>query len=223
MLVAVTIVVALVAGWAITPRTSQYTATASLYVGSRVIDVNKNTGNVSGDLSYGLSFLANSFAHMIATRTVAEKAVTTSRVARTVEDAQTEILATAEPGTQLITVQVVDKDPATAAALANGVADGFVELINDQERQQATSSDSTTSPAPVSVYEHAVLPTSPEPSGLSQNLILAGLFGILVAIGVVVLLEYLDITIKSADDAQNRLQLPVLGTIPLDPSTTIRA
>jgi capsular polysaccharide biosynthesis protein len=112
---------------------------------------------------------------------------------------------------------VVDRDPATAAALANGVADSFVQLINDQEREQTTSTD-TSSAAPVSVYEHAVLPTHPEPTGLFQNLILAALFGLLVAGGLMVLLEYLDITIKSADDAQQRLQLPVLGAIPNDPS-----
>jgi capsular polysaccharide biosynthesis protein len=41
-------------------------------------------------------------------------------------------------------------------------------------------------------------------------------FGLLMGIGFVVLLEYLDLTIRSADDAQQRLQLPALGAIPLD-------
>ena len=212
-----TVIVAVLAGYLITPRESRYDATASLYVGSRTIDLNPTTRNIGGDISYGLSFLANSFAHMIMTRTVAEKAVTASRVSRTVEDAQAEIFAQAETATQLITVRVVDSDPATAAALANGVADSFVALINDQERQQATAT--ADNPAPVSIYEHAVLPTKPEPTGLFQNVILAALFGLLLSIGLVVLLEYLDITIKSADDAQHRLQLPVLGAIPYDPSS----
>lgn len=217
-LVVVTVLVALLAGFLITPRDSLYTAKASLYVGSRVIDVNKNTGNVSGDLSYGLSFLANSFSKMIGTRTVAEQALAVSGVDRTVEDAASEITATAEPATQLITVLVLDRDPAVSAALANGVVDSFVELINDQERQQATPSTSGEQVAPVSVFEHAVLPTRPEASGLFQNLVLAMIFGLLVSGGLVVLLEYLDVTIKSADDAQDRLQLPVLGAIPNDPS-----
>ncbi|MGI8663281.1 MAG: YveK family protein [Acidimicrobiales bacterium] len=154
---------------------------------------------------------------MISTRTVAEKALARTNVALSVEDAQREIAATAEVGTQLITVQVVDHDPATAAALANAVADGFVDLINEQERQQSTGTDASKTPAPVSVYEHAVLPTTPEPSSLFRNLLLAAMFGLIVAVGVVVLLEYLDLTIKSTDDAQQRLQLPVLGAIPIDP------
>jgi capsular polysaccharide biosynthesis protein len=47
-------------------------------------------------------------------------------------------------------------------------------------------------------------------------LILGGLFGFLAAAGLAFLLEYLDVTIKSAADAERRLELPVLALIPLD-------
>lgn len=99
--------------------------------------------------------------------------------------------------------------------MANGLADSFVELLQDQENQLALPSDADV-PPPVSVFEYAVLPTTPLPSSLFRNLILSSMFGLLVAIGVVVLLEYLDLTIRSADDAQHRLHLPALGAIPLD-------
>jgi capsular polysaccharide biosynthesis protein len=52
-----------------------------------------------------------------------------------------------------------------------------------------------------------------------QNLILAFIFGTLVAIGAVLLLEYLDLTLKNVDDTQQRLQLRVLGAIPLEASS----
>ena len=221
----VTVVVALLAGWLITPRNPQYTATAELYVGSRAIDISPTSGDLSGDRAAGISFLANSYAHMIPLHTVVSQAIASTGVDRTVDEAMLATSAIAEPQTQLVTIKVVDRDPSVAERLANGLADSFVTLVNDQENQQAShdvASDTTASPAPVTVFEHAILPTSPEPNGLFRNLILAFAFGVLVAIGTVVLLEYLDLTIKSADDAQHRLQLRVLGAIPLE-STSFNA
>lgn len=206
---------AILAGIAITPRSSTYIATSRLYVGSRTIDLDPTSQDVSGNRAAGLGFLANTFANMLQSRTVAEQAVALSGVPLTVEEADAAITAFAEPATALITVRVSDSDPAVAADLANGVADSFVDFLQAQESQLALPDDADA-PAPVSVYEHAVLPTTPQPSNLFRNLVLATMFGILVAVGIVVLLEYLDLTIKSADDAQHRLQLPVLGAIPLD-------
>ncbi|MBA2283577.1 MAG: Wzz/FepE/Etk N-terminal domain-containing protein [Actinomycetota bacterium] len=215
LLVLLTVAVAIVAGWLITPSQATYTAKAQLYVGSRSINLTPGAGDVSGDRSAGLSFLANSYAHMIPTLTVADRAVAATEVPRTAQQVLPGVTATAQPATQLILLEVVDRDPGIAATLANGMADGFVELINDQERLQSDDPEAGNDPAPVSVFEYAVLPTRPEPNGLFRNLILAMIFGFLVAVGVVVLLEYLDLTIRSADDVQERLQLPVLGAIPL--------
>ena len=220
-LVITTLVVALLAGWLITPREPVYTAKAQLYVGSRSINLTPGAGELSGDRSTGLSFLANSYAHMIPSLTVAERALELSGAPLTPDEAIDRITATAEPATQLLTIEVVDHDPAVAAALANGIADGFVDLINDQERLQNEGTDAND-PAPVSVFEHAIVPTTPEPNGLFRNVLLSLIFGLLVAIGVVVLLEYLDLTLKTVDDVQHRLQLPVLGSIPLGP-TKLRA
>jgi capsular polysaccharide biosynthesis protein len=218
-LVIAVIVAALLAGFTITPRQSSYIAKAQLYVGSRDIDVNRNNGNVSGDLALGLTYLANSFAQMIQSRTIAQSALASANVDRTLDDAQAEITAAATSGTQLVVISVTDRDPTVAARLANGAADSLVDLVREQERQQNPSDAAATTP--VSVFEHASPPTNPEPTGLLRNLILAGLFGLVAAVGLVVLLEYLDLTIKSADDAQHRLQLRVLGAIPFDAAADV--
>jgi len=204
----------MLAGFLITPRDATYTAEARLYVGSRSIDVDQ-AGEVSNDRLTGLGFLANSYATMLSTRTAAEQALAASEVSLTVDEAERAITAFAEPASLLITMRVVHADPSVARDLANGLADSFVTLLRDQESQLALPSDADV-PPPVSVFEHAVLPTTPEPSSLFRNLILSAMFGLLVAIAVVVLLEYLDLTIRSADDAQHRLQLTALGAIPLD-------
>lgn len=210
-----TVLAAVSAGYFVTSKDSRYTAEARLYVGSRSVDIDPTSLDISNDRFAGLSFLANSYATMLNTRTAAEQAIADSGVALTVSQAEDAITAFAEPASLLITMQVVHSDPAVAQSLANGLADSFVTLLRDQESQLAVPADADA-PPPVSVFEYAVLPTTPQPTGLIKNLMLAAVFGLLAGIGWVVLLEYLDLTIRSADDAQHRLQLPALGAIPLD-------
>jgi succinoglycan biosynthesis transport protein ExoP len=206
----------MIGGWAITPREATYSASTSLYVGSRSIDLAPGSGEIGADRAAGLSFLASSFANIIDTRTVAATAIEAGGLPLTIDEAEAAITATATPGSLLVVVDVVHTDPDVAARLADAVADTFVTLMRDQENRLSLPSDAEA-PAPVSVFERASVPTTPNPSSLARNLILSMLFGLLLAVGVVVLLEYLDLTIRSADDAQRRLQLPVLGAIPADP------
>jgi capsular polysaccharide biosynthesis protein len=215
VLVILTVVFAMLGGWAITPRGSTYSASASLYVGSRSIDLTPGSGEIGADRAAGLSFLASSFADIIDTRTVAATAIAEGDLPLTIDEAEDAITATATSGSLLVVVDVVHSDPDIAARLADAVADTFVTLVRDQENSLSLPSDADA-PAPVSVFEHASVPTTPNPSPLARNLTLSMIFGLLLAVGVVVLLEYLDLTIRSADDAQRRLQLPVLGAIPMD-------
>ena len=66
----------------------------------------------------------------------------------------------------------------------------------------------------MSFYEKASLPTVPKPNDLIRNMGLAFVFGIIVAGGLVALLEHLDISLSSNDDVERHLELPVLGVIP---------
>ena len=109
--------------------------------------------------------------------------------------------------TNLISLSVTDRDPATARALANGVAAAF----EDQAAEfQSTANDQNI----VQVYERAALPTVANPTDLIRNMGLALVFGIIVAGGLVALLEHLDISLSSNDDVERHLELPVLGVIP---------
>ncbi len=209
----------MVAAFLGTPRQALYEAEAQLYVGSRSVDVDPESQDVSGSRAAGLSFLASAFTDLIDTREVAERALAVTGVPRTVQEIEDAVTASTGPATLLVTVTVVDRDPAVAAEIANGVADEFVNLLQEQEAIQS-GDQSGDEAAPVSVFERAILPTTPLGTSLVRNMFLAMVFGTFLAVGVVVLLEYLDLTIKSADDAQTRLQLPVLGALPLDPTGT---
>ena len=58
------------------------------------------------------------------------------------------------------------------------------------------------------------LPESPVSPNKTMNIAIAFLLGLMVSVGLVFLIEYLDNTYKSKEQLEKELDIPVLGTIP---------
>jgi capsular polysaccharide biosynthesis protein len=126
--------------------------------------------------------------------------------------------------TNILVIVVTDTDPAVAQALSIGLAEAFVTKISELEPGKPLGEGDLPT-APARIFERAKLPVAPQKESLLTGLIVAALLGLLLSGGAVLLVEYLDITVKTVDDAERRLGLPVLGVVPqlaLDPSTTLR-
>ncbi|MBW2170011.1 MAG: GumC family protein [Deltaproteobacteria bacterium] len=67
----------------------------------------------------------------------------------------------------------------------------------------------------IRVTEKANLPRFPVSPNKKRNLILGIIFGLMIGIGLSFLREYLDRTLRTEDDIQKYLDLPVLSVIPL--------
>jgi capsular polysaccharide biosynthesis protein len=120
-------------------------------------------------------------------------------------------------GTNLIYLTVTDADPVVAQQAANAIAQQFVKQI-EKIQPVATGSVSGANGgpvvSPVSVFQPALLPVLPVPNQLRSNLILSGVFGLVIAVGLVMLLDYLDLSVRSPEDLEKKAGLPVLGVIP---------
>ncbi len=66
----------------------------------------------------------------------------------------------------------------------------------------------------ISVVDFAETPRWPSSPKISQDLLFATLFGLLVSLGLAFALEYLDATLKFPDEAQQYLRVPNLAVIP---------
>src|ERR671920_32198 len=86
LLVAAIVVAAVAAGFLVSPRDSTYTSTSTLYVGSRSVDIEPASGEVSGDYVAGLDRLLATFATMATTRPVAAEAAELAGVPRSADD-----------------------------------------------------------------------------------------------------------------------------------------
>jgi capsular polysaccharide biosynthesis protein len=216
-LIVVTVAVAVGAAWAATPRTTPYVATSVVYVGPRSLNFNQNTAANNNDAILAANAVLATFAKMIDSRPTAADAVSRTGVSESADEVVGETVVAPDPNTQLLDVKVTDSNPANAMRLANGLADAFVYRIQSQEAGQPANPGAPAD-TPTSVFERAALPSSPQPTGLARNLGLGALLGLLGSAGIAFLLEYLDVTVKGAGDAERQLKLPVLGVIPFERS-----
>ena len=66
----------------------------------------------------------------------------------------------------------------------------------------------------VQIIEKAEAPENPVSPNKALNVIIGFMLGLMVAIGLAFLLEYLDNTVRTKDELEKLLDLPVVGTIP---------
>jgi capsular polysaccharide biosynthesis protein len=210
MLITVSILVGVASGYLITPRTTLYRATALLYVGERQLQSNPTELYALP----GLNQILFTFTQMIPNPVITQKAVSATGIPRSADQVSSETKATDITGSNLISVAVTDTDPLVAQRLANSVSDAFVSQIQHYE-PGASAGPGTVPLEPAYVFQEASLPVAPLSSGLSRHLALGGIFGFVVAVAIVLLLDYLDITVRTPEDLESKLGLTVLGVIPL--------
>jgi len=106
--------------------------------------------------------------------------------------------------TEIIQVEVRDSNPNMAAEIANETAKVFMKHVQDIMKVEN-----------IQVIDEAQTPRNPVRPRTKVNIAIAGVLGIMVGVFIVLLLEYLDNTIKTPDDVERHLGLPIIGTIPM--------
>ena len=213
-LIVLTVVAAGALGWFTTDRTPAYTAQSTVYLGAaRFTGPGGSLDNLSNDAMIGLERLLATYAVMVRTPPIASDAIQRTGVSLSPESVVSHTLAYPQPGTNLLNIRVSQTNPEVAQSLANGLADAFVSQVTQFERVKLSEGSVPAIPAIVS--NRAQLPVVPDSESALRQALLFGLFGLLAAAGLSLLVEYLDVTIKSVDDAERRIELPVLAVIPL--------
>ncbi len=69
---------------------------------------------------------------------------------------------------------------------------------------------------PVIVHDDPVISDSPVSPNVTLNLVLGAVVGLIFGVGIAFFLEYLDTSVKSLEDVERYLQVPVLAVIPKD-------
>lgn len=111
----------------------------------------------------------------------------------------------AKPGanTDLVTITVTTLNPVQAAQIANTIGQQTIKLVSHAEGQKSLQMVTSATPN-----------TTPVSPNTKLNVAVAFALGMMISIGLAFLLEYLNDSLQTEDQAKNVLNLPILGVIP---------
>lgn len=131
-------------------------------------------------------------------RTVVKNVIKEIKSPLQVEDLNKMITVTQVKTTDLFTIDVMNENAEMAASIANSMA---------QQVSKAVTQDNVKI---VDRADVAIYPTTPKKT---QNVFFAFLVGLIAALSLVFMREYLDNTVKTSSDVKTMLGIPCLGLI----------
>ena len=212
-LIVILLVIGGILGDLSTPQKATYAAAATIYVGSSSFNTGSSNIQQAGlNQQYVAATLIPTYKTMLGSEPIAEDAARRTGFNLSPAYVLSHTVVSTDLNTTLLTVTASDANPSTAQALANSVANAFTTKLQTLQPQQGQGAVPTI---PAYVFQNAKLPTAPLPSKAKSNILKGGLVGLVLGIGLAGLLEYLDVTIKGPAEAEQRLELAVLGVIPM--------
>ena len=183
-------------------RTPMYEASIKLLVGQEQrADVPANLGS---DVM-GLQQLTQTVADLVDTRPVAETVIQDLDLRTTpekfIENMQVEQVA----DTQVVEVTYRNPDPEKAQTITNAIGKAFF----DQVSEVSTSANAITA----TVWEEAATPATPVSPNPLRDGILAAMLGCMLGLVLAFLLEYLDDSWRSPEEAERVSGVPTFGMI----------
>ncbi len=147
--------------------------------------------------------LATTYSQIIKSNRIADKVIKKLDLDLSSKDLNSKISVSQVETTEIFKITVKDNDPELAALIANTEAEIFKQEINEMMKVDS-----------VSTIDVAKVPESPVAPNKVMNIAIATVLGMMVSVGLVFVLEFLDRTYKTPSDIERHLGLPILGAIP---------
>ena len=200
---AVTILLAvagyLVSAFAMTP---QYEASATLIVNSRE-DQATTQAPITNDQLTSATKLVDTYAVILTSDTVLDKTISNLNLNMSYNDLVERVRIESVNSTQVMKITVKDTDPERARAIVADIVEQAPEIIIQ-----------TVKAGSVEIISQAKAEPEPVSPSKAKNTVLAGMLGLVISVGIVILRYLLNNKFMTDDDITNKLGLTVLGVIP---------
>jgi polysaccharide biosynthesis transport protein len=186
-----------------TTTTPTYQGTAKLLVVAKTDPAGGTASAYEGALLS--QQLVKSFAQIIKSRAIAESALRLDPQPFSSRQLLDKIQAEPVAETLLISLSAEDTDPKRAARLTNSVARAFIQTVPKLQSGSALR---------VSLVEPALTPSQPVRPRTKLNAFMGLVTGLVLGLGLALLREFLDRSIKIPEELELATGAPVVGTIP---------
>lgn len=200
MIVLITIVATVISGvfsfFIIDPV---YEASTKLFVGK---EENSEEVYNSNDIAMYQKLL-KTYSETIKTRDLLTSAIKDSKYDLEVGAVSSALTVVPVADTQILQIKYQSKDPKEAEIVLKAISNNFIKTAKELVPN-----------GNVRTIEAVEMPEKPVSPNKKMNIAIAFLLGLMVSVGLVFLLEYLDNTYKTKEQLEKELELPVLGVIP---------
>ena len=174
----------------------KYEATATVIVSS-----DKSNTNLPSEVATNKN-LIDTYTQVVKSHRVLDKVKNDMGTELNYGDMLNMIDVSAIKGTEIINITTTDRDAEFATKMTNKIADHFVKEIakiyNDRN---------------INVLDSAVTPTEPANIKVVRQEIIAFAAGIIVSVSILFLIFYFDRSVKTSEQVESQLHLPVIGKI----------
>ncbi len=182
--------------------TPMYKATTSIYIGRNVAEGATADDILYQDLLLGEK-LVNDYRELVKSRLVSDEvSKQLTRFGVTASDITEYVDVESKTNTRVIEISATTDSALLSKEMANVTADVFTDkalIIMDVQNIQ--------------IIDLAILPVSPITPNILMNLAISILLGLMLGVGFVFLIEFLDNKIRTPEDVETILGLPVMGVI----------
>ncbi|MGE0300954.1 polysaccharide biosynthesis tyrosine autokinase [Pseudonocardia sp.] len=206
------LVLGVLAGVGVTLITPQrYSSEVSIYLAAQAPAGDPGAAVDAGDL---VRQRISTYLEIISSQRLAEEVAQQLGGTVTAAEVRSEISASSEPESTLITATATDVSPQRAADIANAVAARFAATVVELETPPGATGPPLVTAQVFQAAQPSTSPSSPNPVA---NVVLGALIGLLVGCGLAVLRHMIDNSVRSREQVRELLGVPVLGEIQTDP------
>ena len=178
------------------PMYSSYT---TVILGSN--ESTTTTGITQNDLTLAKN-LVDTYAQIVKSRRVLDQVIKELKLDMSYEELHNKITVTALNNTEIIKINVVDRDAIKAKNIANVTANYFTEEIVNLYNVNN-----------VNILDKAIESDTPYNINVVKQLITYFMIGLVFGLGYLFIIFYFDRTIKSVDQVEQKIKLPILGSV----------
>jgi receptor protein-tyrosine kinase len=186
-----------------------------LYQASTRLFVSTTAGTTATDLVQSSRYSQErvlSYAELLMGETLAQRTIDRLNLDMSAADLKENVTAKSKLNTVLIDVSVRDDSPVQARDIANALSDEFVAMARALE----TPSGGERPEARVIVEQRAAIPEKPVVPNKRLNIAFGMLLGGILGIGLAIIRDQLDNTIKGQDALEKLAGTGAVGFVPLD-------
>jgi capsular polysaccharide biosynthesis protein len=185
-------------------------AITPMYESNTTLMVNSSKSSSLGDIASGFDLgsinlsqkLVVTYSEIVKSRIVLEAVIDRIDLDMTYNGLLTSITSSPVGSTEILKISVKNADPVKAAEIANTISDVFIKEV-----MRILKVDN------VEIIDKAIPIDNPINIKLMLNGAIAFILGIMAGVFMIFILEMLDGTIRTADDIEKYLGLPVIGSI----------